>query len=169
MLYKNFIVCIMTCALLAMINMIYDHLWEYLILPIGILIWGSYFFFNENDRNFLKSKGINPDDYNSSFFDFLDGDYGYNYNNHPIRSGNTITWNEGNISRVEDTFDSDLFRGGATDHTRYQPTARGWEDPRYKGMVKKCKRNFKITVENKKEHEEKPRRTVFFSAHSSRA
>lgn len=174
MLYNNFIICIMSCAFIAMINMIYDQHWRYILLPIGILIWGCYKFFKENDRNYLKSMGIDPDE-EDSWSDFFFGrDYteynGYNYNNTPRRNGNTVTWDNNSSRRVEDNFDSNLFGSGSTsDYTRYQPTTyrRNWQDPRYKGIVKKCKRNFIITVEknDKKENGEKPRTTLFFSPH----
>ena len=168
MLYYNFIVCIMVCAFLALLNMIFDQEWQYIILPIGILIWGFFKFFDDNDRNYLKSRGIDPDDY-SMFDDWFDGGYNNRYNNTPIRRGNTITWENEDYSRhhinASDSFDSNLYKGGTTDYTRYQP--RAYQDPRYKGMVKKIKRNFKITVENNSKNEEKPKRTVFFSTHSS--
>ena len=181
MLYNNFIVCIMTCAGLAMINMIYDQHWRYILLPIGIIIWGCYKFFKDNDRNYRKSMGLDPDEEDSWSDFFLGRDYteyngyrGYNYNNAPRRNGNTITWDNNDTSRrVEDDFDSNLFGGGGTtDYTRYQPSTyrRNWQDPRYKGMLEKCKRNFKITVEeNKTKDEEKPRTKLFFGSHHSGA
>jgi hypothetical protein len=167
----------MSCALLTMVNMIYDQHWQYILLPIGILLWGSYVFFKDNDREYLKSRGINPDDYETSFTDFLYGGYNSydNYNgygrttyNPPKRNGNTITWDN---SRVEDNFDSNLF---GSDHTRYQPKqpyVRNYQDPRYKGMVEKCKRNFKITVEenDKKDETNQKRTTLFFSSHRNGA
>jgi hypothetical protein len=155
--------------------MIYDQHWQYLLLPIGILLWGSYVFFKDNDRDYLKSRGIDPEEYETSFSDFLYG--GYNsYDNYseynrtsyqsPRRNGNTITWD----NNGDGDFSSDLY---GSDHTMYQPKppyARSYQDPRYKGMVKKCKRNFKITVEKDNENEEKPKRTaLFFSPHHSGA
>lgn len=175
MLYNNFIICIMSCALFAMINMIHDQHWRYIILPIGILIWGSYKFFRDNQRSYLKQMGKDPDREDSILSDFFFGsDYdsydsygsygGYNSHNTPRRHGNTITWDNGS-RRVEDNFDYELYRHkGTSDYTRYQP--RNWQDPRYKGMVEKCKRNFKITVEEHK-NEEKSKTALFFSKHNN--
>ena len=143
MLYNNFIVCMMTCAFFALISMIDNQEWQYIVLPIGILIWGIFKFFDENDREFLRRLGIDPDEYNAFFPDDYNGKY--RINNNVRRENNTITW-----GNVEDDFDSNLFRQ-QEDHTRYQPTVQtynrgNWQNPSYKGMVKKCKRNFKITI-----------------------
>ena len=163
MLYNNFIACIMTCAFFALITMIDNHDWEYILLPIGILIWGIFKFFDANDRDWLWDRGIDPDEYNAFFPDIYDDKYHRRYQrsntSYPTRNGNTITWNNSGGTHVEDAFDSNLFggcNGTHDDYSRYQPkTTRTWNDPRYKGMVDKCKRNFKITVEEKKEEETK--------------
>lgn len=161
MLYNNFIICMMTCAFFALLNMIDNHEWQYIILPIGILIWGIFKFFDENDREYLRRLGIDPNEFNAFFPDDYDGKYRiYNHTNTPRKEGNTITWNR------EDDFDGDLFRH-QTEHTRYQPTTqtynRGtWQNPLYKGMVNKCKRNFKITIGEKNNNEQKEERKSFF-------
>ena len=167
MLYNNFIVCMMTCAFFALLSMIDNHEWHYIILPIGILIWGIFKFFDENDREFLRRLGINPDEFNV-FFPNDNERYSINTrttNSYPKRNGNTVTW-----ENVEDNFDSDLFRGQKSDHTRYQPTTttynRGstWQNPLYKGMVKKCKRNFKITVSEKENETKEERKSIFHAS-----
>ena len=163
MLYNHFIVCMMTCALFALINMIDNQDWQYIILPIGIIVWGIFKFFDENDREFLRRLGIDPDE-----FDIFSQDYGGKYpisrNSSPKRNGNTITWGD----TREDDFDSNLFGGHTSDHTRYQPTygsGSTYQNPQYKGMVKKCKRNFKIKLsEEKKDESKQERKSVFHTS-----
>ena len=88
MLYKNFVVCIMSCALLTMVNMIYDQHWQYILLPIGILLWGSYVFFKDNDRNYLKSRGIDPEDVSFDLAINAFKNQGYNvFESANVRSG----------------------------------------------------------------------------------
>jgi len=161
----------MTCAFFALLNMIDNQEWQYIILPIGILIWGFFKFFDENDREYLRRNGIDPDKYNAFFPDMYDYPNSHHrttsYPSHNgRREGNTITWD-----RVEDNFDSNLFRGsgGTNEYTRYQPKApvRTWQDQSYKGMVKKCKRNFKITVEESEKKNEENKRKSFFPSNGS--
>ena len=148
MLYNNFIFCIMTCGGISLIAMIINQDWEYILLPIGILIWGFYKFFNDDDEEYRRRHEY---DYDVPYRDIK--------STRPNVNGNTISW-RGNTPRVEDDFDFDLF--GLTkskkeeDYTRYQPKTttfdkRKYQDPRYKGMVDKCKRNFKITISEEKE------------------
>lgn len=163
MLYNNFIVCMMTCAFFAMLNMIVKEEWQYIILPIGIIIWGIFKFFDADDREYLRRNGIDPDEFNSFFPDDYDGKYPIkrtrNTSSHYKREGNTIFWDE-NLS------DEELSNTSTTNYSRYQPTTyKGWQNPAYKGMVKKCKRNFKITIDEESKNEEKTKRTNVF--HSS--
>lgn len=137
MLYNNFIVCVMTCAFFALLSMIVNHDWEYIILPIGILIWGIFKFFDENDREYLRRRGFDPDEY--SIFSPNEFDETYPTSTHKTTKQNA----SGN-----ETFDSTLYVGRANDYTRYQPKVQTRQDPRYNGMVKKCKRNFIISVSN---------------------
>ena len=134
----------MTCAFLALITMADNQDWQYIILPIGILIWGVYIFFKENDDNYLMSKGIDPKRCDSLFGDYYDDydDYQNQGNNgyHTNVNGNTITWD-----RVDDLSNTNEY---LRDYSRYQPkTIKPWSNPSYKGLVKKCKRNFKITID----------------------
>ena len=166
MLYNNFIACIMTVAFFAMIDMVVNEQWGYIILPIGILIWGFFKFFDENDRKYLEGMGIDPDEFNAFFPDYYDN-YSYNrahrknngyptYNNSVNVNDNTITWNS----------PSDCRRNESTINT-YNGFSRGSffpqrriDNPQYKGMVNKCKRNFKITVEKDESKQERVRHGI---------
>lgn len=148
MLYKNFIFCIMTVSAFALLDMINNQAWQYIILPIGIILWGIFKFFDDNDRDFLIGKGIDPDEYNAFFPDLYEDNYSRYHRtstySKPKRSGNTVTWEGRN---VEDNFDSNLYSHGI-DHDRYKPkNPSKVENPLYKGMKDKCKRNFVISVE----------------------
>ena len=158
MLYNNFIVCIMTVAFFAMIDMAVTGQWTYIILPIGIFIWGIFKFFDENDRKYLEGIGIDPDEFNAFFPDYYDN-YSYNrtrrnnnyptYNNGTNDKKNIITWNSPTDDiRKASTYGkfSHITEGG------FLPQRRR-DNPQYKGMVKKCKRNFKITVEDESKRE----------------
>lgn len=160
MLYNNFIVCMMTCALFALWNMIENQEWHYIILPIGILIWGFFKFFDEDDREYLKSIGIDPDKYNAFFPELSEDAHTLNRHkqtvssSYPSRKGNTITWGE------TDTFDSSLY---GSHRTSIGSTIKAWQNPAYKGMVKKCKRNFKISVREENEHDKQKRKSSIFT------
>lgn len=132
----------MTCAFLGGITMIDNQEWQYIILPIGILIWGCYIFFKENDDSYLRSRGIDPENYNPLFGEYYTDTHNKNdrFNKTHV-SGNTISW--------DNVFDEggDYSSYHTSDYTRYQPkTIRPWSNPSYKGIVKKCKRNFKISI-----------------------
>lgn len=152
MLYNNFIVCMMTCAFFALLNMIDNQEWQYIILPIGILIWGIFKFFDADDREYLRRLGIDPDEFNAFFPDDYDGKY--RITNHTTQAYN----------KREDDFNTNLYNQ-QENHTRYQPTVQTfnrstWQNPAYKGIVKKCKRNFKITL-NEDGRKEQRKRTFY--------
>lgn len=165
MLYNNFIVCIMVCALMALLCMIDNGDWQYIILPIGILIWGIYKFFDEDDRKYLEERGIDPDEFNAFFPDEYDN-YSYGRNRHqsrstypPYREGNTITWNSPSDARRNE---SPTYKGGFGGYY----SRKRYENPAYKGMVNKCKRNFKISITKETEEKDESRDRVFHSVHS---
>ena len=173
MLYNNFIVCMMVTALMALFCMIDNGDWKYIILPIGILIWGIFKFFDENDRKYLESRGIDPDEFNAFFPDEYDN-YSYGRNRHQSRNiyapsgnnsdksrieGNTITWDSPSDTRRNE---SPTYMGGfGVDYSR-----RRYNNPAYKGIVNKCKRNFKISVTKETEEKNESRRGIFHGIHS---
>lgn len=172
MLYNNFIACIMTVAFFAMIHMVVSEQWAYIILPIGILIWGIFKFFDENDRKYLEGMGIDPDEFNAFFPDYYDN-YSYNRTHrnvkYPINNDvanaqkNTIVWNSPTDDiRRKNTVNT--YSGGFNRSDFFPQRRRN--NPQYKGMVDKCKRNFKITVEEKKLEDETKRERVHHGINS---
>ena len=158
MLYNNFVVCMMSLAFFAMIDMIANEHWAYIILPIGILIWGAFKFFDENDREYLKKRGIDPEEFNAFFPDYY-GNYDYNDTYHGASNGTT----KSNVISWEDNADTNVY-GGYNRGGFYPQRKR--DNPQYKGMVKKCKRNFKITIEEKKLEDEPKRERVYHGINS---
>lgn len=163
MLYNNFIACMMLCSVLGLLYMISVEDWQYIIFPIGILLWGFFKFFDEDDREYLRRRGINPDEFNAFFPD----EYDKHRNNSSVyapsgnarREGNTISWDSPSDSR-RDTSPMYVggFNGGRT---------RTYQNPLYKGIVNKCKRNFKISITKETNGNESEHR-VFHSVNSCR-
>ena len=152
MLYNNFVACMMVCAVFALIDMIFEGQWSYIILPIGILVWGCFKFFDANDREFLQRHGINPDEFdawNPDLYDIVESTskFGGKPNRWDTsigeidRNKNVITWDSpSDTRRTQDTTYGGFFR-------------KRYCDPAYKGIVSKCKRNFKITIDEKEKEE----------------
>lgn len=162
MLYNNFIVCIMTVAFFAMIDMVVNEQWGYIILPIGILIWGIFKFFDENDRKYLEGMGIDPDEFNAFFPDYYDNSTYRNRKHHntktyPTTNKNVITWDSPSDARrgSNDISTYDYFGRGS-----FTPRKK-WENPAYKNIVKKCKRNFKISIEKDGTEKERVHHSIY--------
>ena len=164
MLYNNFIVCVMTCSALSLMLMISNGHYQYIIIPIGALIWGFYKFFNDNDREFLRRLGVNPDEFNAFFPD----DY-YSESYNTARKNNTTTskptTNNSSAERAAtwaNQYNSRSYGGGYFDSPYYGGSGRGYQNPLYKNIAKKCKRNFKITIDKEINNDNKESRTASF-------
>lgn len=75
MLYTSFRATVMAAAILGLLHMITEGSFIYMFFPIAIIIWAVYTFFDENDREYLRRNGINPEAISWSFNDY--SDYGY--------------------------------------------------------------------------------------------
>ena len=80
MLYTSFRATVMAAAILGLLHMITEGSFIYMFFPIAIIIWAVYTFFDENDREYLRRNGINPEAISWSFNDY--SDYGAVRNNH---------------------------------------------------------------------------------------
>ena len=130
MLYTSFRATVMAAAILGLLHMITEGSFIYMFFPIAIIIWAVYTFFDENDREYLRRNGINPEAISWSFNDY--SDYGAVRNNH-----STMNRTSGDYRK--------------TQYTRYVPQNtyygyREYSNPVYKVLKDKCKRNFKITI-----------------------
>jgi hypothetical protein len=107
-----------------------EQQWEYVILPIGVILGCVYKIFEDNDRQYLMSQGIDPDDCNEWFPDlFLDGNdkpYRHTQSKHYQYYNNNTSYNSSHNTYV------------FNDNKNI-----------YKEIVKKCKRNVKIKIEDK--------------------
>lgn len=134
MLYKAFTIMMMLCALVGGCVMLYNSEYTFLIFPIAILIGGIYYFFEEDDKEYLKANGI---------------DVGEFY------------WLDPNSYSSDDPFQYDTFGtsnrksvGGypsyhqvaTTDHTSYMPPTQRKNDAVYKVISAKCKTNVNVSV-----------------------
>ena len=174
MLYNTFLVCMMITSVFGILHMVDNQNLEYIIFPLALLVAAIFKFFDANDRKYLERLGINPDEFNAFFPDYYYDTHSYNNSRgrnfgvsggHNVYAppadnvnvnGNTITWNEEKNAERRRT--SPMYRGGFGfgSDSRYMP--KRYQNPAYKGMTSKCKRNFKITVDNtEKENESKER------------
>ena len=141
MLYSSFRVIVVICAILGLLHMIAEGSFIYILFPIAIVVWGLYSFFDENDKEYLRRNGIDPDEISWFFPDY--NDYGAvrdsysspNRRSYPARTNNSYNTN--------------------AQYSRYAPQGqypyKTYYNQDYKGFVSKCKRNFKITVYKGKE------------------
>lgn len=138
-LYNNFIVCMMCCAFFALLNMIDEQEWQYIVLPIGILIWGFFKFFDENDREYLIREGYDPDTFNG----WLSEDSNrYSTTSYQGRSNYTLPADNATRTTWQNSQPAVSRQGGATTVTWVN---RGTEQD-YKHLVSKCRRNFNIAI-----------------------
>ena len=131
MLFKHFTYCMLICATLILLNMCNDQQWEYVILPIGVLIGGIYKLFDDDDRQYLMSQGIDPDNYEGWFPDlFPYNDDTYTQTQHHCTYNGQTTYNRKPYQQPsQNTY---LFNDNKNI---------------YKHIVKKCKRNVKINID----------------------
>lgn len=116
MLYDCFRVTVMVASVIGIIHMFAMGEFTYIYYPIVAIIWGSFSFFDENDREHIRRNGY---------------DYDYDYSN-PTYYDN---------SRYTPRSDYNTSYGS----TRYTPYT-SYKSRQYDGIVKKCKRNFNITI-----------------------
>ena len=132
MLYRSFRVIMMITSIMGIINMLTQSSYEYIFFPLTIIVWGIFSFFDEEDKEHLRRNGIDPDEVSWFFPEYTD--YGYNQKHH---------------RRAEPA------RRNTYEPTTYTPYAQSninytYNNPTYKKLVSKCKRNFKITVSDGK-------------------
>ena len=138
MLYTSFRATVMIAAILGLLHMIAEGSFIYIFFPIAIIIWAIYTFFDENDREYLRRNGIDPDEISWFFPEY--SDYGAVRDNH-----STMNRTSGDNRR------SYPARTSGSSYNRYAPQGsyygyREYSNPVYKALKDKCKRNFKITV-----------------------
>ena len=144
MLYTSFRATVMVAAILGLLHMIAEGSFIYIFFPIAIIIWAIYTFFDENDREYLRRNGIDPDEISWFFPDYED--YGAVRDNHS-------PMNRTNGDNRRSTYNGGMSANAQ--YSRYAPQYpfggyKGYSDPVYKVLKDKCKRNFKITISKEK-------------------
>lgn len=144
MLYNSFRATIMSAAILGFLHMIVEGSFVYIFFPIAIIVWVIYSFFDENDREYLRRNGIDPDEISWFFPDYEY--YGAVRDNHCPMNRTSSEYRRSYPARTNSSSYS-----GNTNTDRYAPpysygTYIGYSNPAYKALKDKCKRNFKITI-----------------------
>lgn len=148
MLYTSFRATVMVAAILGLLHMIAEGSFIYIFFPIVIIIWAIYTFFDENDREYLRRNGIDPDEISWFFPEY--SDYGAVRNNHSTMNRTSGDYRRSYPARTNNS----SYNGSMSadvQYARYAPQGsyygyREYSNPVYKALKDKCKRNFKITV-----------------------
>jgi len=150
MLYTSFRATIMVAAILGLLHMIAEGSFIYIFFPIAIIIWAIYTFFDDNDREYLRRNGIDPDEISWFFPEY--SDYGAVRDNHSTMNRTRGDYRRSYPARTS-SYNSNRSVNAATQYARYTPqnTYYGYSNPVYKALKDKCKRNFKITIYKGKE------------------
>lgn len=126
MLYNSFRVAVMFASIMAIFHMFSEDNYGYILFPIIIIIWVVFSFFDEDDREYLRRNGINPDEIAWFFPEY--SDYGAvrdgsNNSSHTIHSHTSTRTNSNNI--------------------------KTYFNASYNGFKQKYKQSFKITLDEK--------------------
>lgn len=142
MLYNSFRIMMSITALMGIFHMIYNNQYEYIFFPLVIVIWGLFSFFDEDDREYLRRNGIDPDEVSWFFPEYTDYEYDKRHHRRttPARSSYAPN-NSWNNDGTTYTPYAQSYSGGAT-YTRYN-------NPEYKKIASKIKRSVKITIDKK--------------------
>ena len=128
MLYSSFRAMVMCAAVMGLMHMIAEESYIYIFFPIAIIIWAVYSFFDEDDREYLRRNGIDPDEISWFFPEY--SDYGVNAYNSSSNNSNHVRYQPKNNT---------TYRNGYYERQDFNSLD-------YKGFKDKCKRNFKIEI-----------------------
>lgn len=119
MLYDCFRVAVMITSALGIIHMVAMDSFIYIYFPVVALVWGLFSFFDEDDKEYIRRNGYYSDYRTTSYYD---SPYA------PPPSHNT------------------RYGGTTNNRTQYTSYYQSYNSKEYDGLVKKCKRNFNITI-----------------------
>lgn len=137
MLYTSFRVAVMTTAFLGLLHMLAEGSFIYIFFPIAIIIWAIYSFFDENDREYLRRNGVDPDEVSWFFPEYCD------YGTHRTTYQTSGNYRKSYPARNNYSHNNNV--GINEDYNRYAPQYP-YSNPIYRKLKDKCKRNFKITI-----------------------
>jgi len=153
MLYGSFRAAVLAAAILGLLHMIAEGSFIYIFFPIAIIIWAFYSFFDENDREYLRRNGIDPDEISWFFPEY--SDYGAVRDKHSTMNRTSGDYRRSYPARTN----SSSYNGSISADVQYAPQGsyygyREYSNPVYKALKDKCKRNFKITVSKENDTEQ---------------
>lgn len=140
MLYGTFTVFMIFLSVMGILHMVVFEAYTYLIFPISTLVWGFYKFFKENDDEYCRRNNVDQST-SVGWLLGLEDDYGYGYGQY---GQNTYYTGYGNKTTHYRNANS---RPPATTKYCYQ-------DPEYKKIVPRCRKNSMVTTEKVKLKEE---------------
>jgi hypothetical protein len=148
MLYNSFRITITIAAILGLLHMIAECSFIYIFFPIAIVIWAVYSFFDENDREYLRRNGIDPDEISWFFPEY--SDYGAVRDSHSTMNKTSGDYRRGyNNPSYHGSMSADEQYANYWPKNPYYTSYGTYSNPIYKKLKDKCKRNFKITIANK--------------------
>jgi hypothetical protein len=109
---------------MGLVHMLDEEHYTYIIFPIAIIVGCAFSFFDQDDREYLRRNGIDPNEF-SAFFD--NEEY---YNRKSTRHYDTFSQKNVYTPSTGEAIFGNFFS----------------RDLPYKNIAKKCKRNFKITI-----------------------
>ena len=124
MLFNCFRIGLLSSATFGLLHMFIVGSFIYMYFPIAIIVWVLYSIFDEEDREYLRRNGIDPDSISWLYTEY-DDYYTPSYSN---KHANTYNYQP-------------------TQNWRVQQGNQYSEQ--YKKISKKCQRNFKINLASK--------------------
>ena len=121
MTYLFFRAMMIFMSIMGFITMITLDDYKYVLFPIAMFVWAIFSFFDEDDKEYMRRNNINPNSH-SWFFPEDEGYYNYEY------------------------YDSGQRQYHSNTHTTHV-TKITTSDPEYKKIVKRCRKNFKVTID----------------------
>ena len=134
MLYGCFRFFMIGMSITAIIHMLYNDSYTYIIFPISTLIWGFYSFFKNEDDEWCRRNGIKRDSW--SWLLGIDINDGYDRNDY---YGNRYSSGYDNYYGVPD---SHIRTYNQTTVNKYH-----YSDPEYKKILPRCRKNSIVSIE----------------------
>lgn len=132
MLYNTFKFIMLVSSMMCILAMIDKCEWDYIFFPSACMIWVLYSWFRENDKEFLRMHGLDP---NGSYLFPDDSYFSSIYGENTFKHRGIFTY---------DPNENTTFVG--SNHERYMPrrTRREQRTKDYQVIVPRIKRSVRI-------------------------
>lgn len=132
MLYGTFVIFVMLMSVIGLIHMLAFETYTYIIFPITTLVWGFYKFFKEDDDEYRRRNGIKSDS-NMGWLIGLDDNEDY-YGSDGVYYGGY--------------YGGGGYNGqGTSSHHRTVAKTYNYQNPEYKKLLPRCRRNSLVTTD----------------------